>query len=170
MKAESISATAEDSEVLESRKFSAEEVARLFGVPPPLVGIWQYSTFTNSQQAAAYFANNTLAPFVRAIELEFARSVFVDPSRFELELDMSAMLRGDWTTRSAALINLQRAGTITPNEARHELGYAPIEGGDTLQPQSVGGRPPGQDDDIGDPAKLNGNAPGIRPNGSATLQ
>jgi phage portal protein BeeE len=149
MKAEPLSANAEDSEVLDSRQFAAEEIARLYGVPPPLVGIWRYSSFTNSEQANVWFGQNTLAPWCRAIELEFARSVFVDPSRFELELDLGGLLRGDYATRARVGIDLQRAGTITPNELRHELGYAPIAGGDRLMPQSVGGRPPGVEDGAG---------------------
>ena len=44
--------TAEDLEVLESRKFVAVEVARLFGVPPPLVEIWDDTNFASSAEAA----------------------------------------------------------------------------------------------------------------------
>jgi len=44
MKPVPISVSAEDSEVLDSRKLTAEEVARVYGVPPPLVGIWDHTS------------------------------------------------------------------------------------------------------------------------------
>jgi HK97 family phage portal protein len=129
MKPEAISATAEDSEVLASRKFAAEEIARLYGVPPPLVGIWENSNFANSQQANVWFGVNTLEPWCRAIEAEFARSVFSDPARFHLEIDLSQLLRGDYATRAQVGINLLRAGALTANELRAEIGYNPLPGG-----------------------------------------
>ena len=170
MKADPLAASAEDSEVLDSRRFAAEEIARLFGVPPPLVGIWNYSSFTNSQQASIWFGANTLAPWCKAIEAEFARSIFNDPARFQLEIDLSGLLRGDYATRAQVGTNLVRAGIITQNEARHDLGYPPKAGGDRLVMQSTGGRPPGPGDGEGDEPPAPANGSGGRPNGSASLQ
>lgn len=144
MKADPLSASAEDSEVLDSSQFAAEEIARLYGVPPPLVGIWRYSSFTNSQQANSWFGQNTLRPWVRAIEREMARSVFADPSRFCLELDLSGLLRGDFASQVAAGINLVRSGVLSQDELREELGYNRRGGAaDELRPQAIGGRPDG---------------------------
>jgi HK97 family phage portal protein len=162
MAPEALATTAEDLQVLESRKFVAEEVARLFGVPPPLVGIWDHSTFTNSAQAAAWFATNTLAPWCVAIEREFARVVFNDPERFHLELDLSALVKGDYATRAQVGVNLVRAGITTPNELRQELGYDRHPDGDTLQAQAIGGRPEGTGDGEGDALP----APGAPTNGT----
>ena len=47
-----------------------------------------------------------LLPWVKAIEAEFARVVFNDPVRFHLELDLSAMMRGDFATQAGVGINL----------------------------------------------------------------
>jgi HK97 family phage portal protein len=162
MKPEALSISAEDLEVLESRRYTAEEVARLFGVPPPLVGIWNYSTFTNSATASAWFGQNTLLPWCKAIEAEFSRVVFNDPARFHLELDLSGMTRGDYPTRAQVGINAVRAGVLTPNELRQELGYDTHPDGDRLQPQAVGGRPEGTGDGEGDALP----APGAPTNGS----
>jgi HK97 family phage portal protein len=163
MKAEGISASAEDSEVLASRKFAAEEIARLYGVPPPLVGIWDHSTFTNSQQANAWFGQNTLRPWVVAICREMARSVFLDPSRFCLDLDLAALVQGDFPTRAQVGINLVRAGILSADEIREELGFNRRGGAaDQLLPMSVGGRPPGTGDGEGDALP----APGAPSNGS----
>ena len=162
MKPEPLSISAEDLEVLESRKFTAEEIARLYGVPPPLVGIWQHSTFTNSATASSWFGQNTLLPWCKAIEAEFARAVFNDPTRFHLELDLSGMTRGDYPTRVQVGINAVRAGVLTANELRQEMGYDTHPDGDRLAPQAVGGRPEGTGDGQGDTLP----APGAPTNGS----
>jgi HK97 family phage portal protein len=166
MQIKELSASAEDSEVLASRKFAAEEIARLYGVPPPLVGIWDHSTFTNSQQANAWFGQNTLRPWCVAIQREFGRSIFADPSRFCLELDLSGLIQGDFPTRAQVGINLVRAGILSADEIREELGFNRRGGAaDQLLPMSVGGRPPGQDDTLPQPgAPANGSG---RTNGAA---
>jgi HK97 family phage portal protein len=172
MKPEALSVTAEDSEVLDSRRFTTEEIARLFGVPPPLVGIWQFSTFTNSATASSWFATNTLSPWCAAIEREFARVVFNDPDRFHLELDLSALIKGDYATRAGVGVNLVRSGILTANEVRQELGWDRHPDGDKLVAQATGGRPPGTGDgegeDLPEPgAPTNGtgkaNGAGARP-------
>ena len=163
MEAKPLSASAEDSEVLASREFAAEEIARLYGVPPPLVGIWRYSSFTNSQQANSWFGQNTLRPWCRAIEREFARSVFADPRRFSLELDLSGLLRGDFASQVTAGVNLVRAGILSQDELREELGYNRRGGeADQLRPQAIGGRPDGVADGEGSTLP----APGALTNGT----
>jgi hypothetical protein len=59
--------------------------------------------------------------------------VFNDPARFHLELDLSAMLRGDFATQAQVGINLVRAGVATPTELREQLGMNP-------SPRAIGGR------------------------------
>ena len=117
----------EDAEVLQSRRFSAEDCARVMGVPPPLVGIWDHSSFTNSATASAWMGTFTILPIVRKIEAEFARTVFADPgSRFHLELDMTALMRGDATAQQAANVAAVQAGIMTIDEARRDLGLNPL--------------------------------------------
>jgi HK97 family phage portal protein len=169
MKAEPLAVSAEANEVLESQKFTAEEIAWLFGVPPPLVGIWEHSTFTNSATASTWFGQNTMLPWCKAIEAEFARVVFNDPVRFHLELDLSGMTRGDYPTRVQVGINAVRAGVLTPNELRQEMGYDTHPDGDRLAPQAVGGRPEGTGDGEGDALPPPGGAVngGGKANGAA---
>lgn len=168
MEAKPLSASAEDSEVLESRKFAAEEVCRLYGVPPQLVGITSASNFANSQQASIWFGVHCLRPWAKAIEAEFARSVFVDPDRFELELDLSGLVRGDFTAQVAAGVQLLRAGCLTQNEVRAQLGFNPMPGGDVLIMQSVGGRPPGAADSTDTLPEPGAPTNGTGRNGAAT--
>ena len=162
MKANPLTVSPEDAQVLESRKFAVAEIARLYGVPPPLIGDWSDATFSNTASANSWFGSQTLLPWVKAIEAEFARVVFNDPVRFHLELDLSAMMRGDFATQAQVGINLVRAGVATPNELREQLGMNPRPEGDRLMPQAVGGRPVGTGDGEGDGLP----APGAPTNGS----
>lgn len=125
-----ISVSPEDAELLASRRFSAEELARLYQVPPPLVGIWDHSSFTNSETAGKWFAQFTLGPWVRKIEAAFARSIFTSgPNRRTLELDMSGFMRGDYAARWASHKIAVEAGILTRDEIRAEEGWNPLPGG-----------------------------------------
>jgi len=121
----------EDAELLDSRRFSAEEIARLFNLPPPLVGIWDNSTFTNSETAGRWFGMFCLAPWCRKIEAEIKRSVFTEDERttHSIELDMSALLRGDYAARWAAYKIAVDADILTRNEVREIEGFNPRRDG-----------------------------------------
>lgn len=126
----------EDAEMLASRRFTTEELARLFNIPPPIVGIWDNSTFTNSETAGRWFAQHTLNGWIRKIETEFNRTVFTATEPRELSLDLAGFLRGDpesrWRSHEIALKNR----VLTRNEVREEEGYNPLPDGDNLDPAS----------------------------------
>lgn len=117
----------EDAELLAARRFSTEEIARLFQVPPPLVGIWDHSSFTNSETAGRWFAQFTLSPWIRKIEEAFRRSVFSEASAetHELEIDLSGFLRGDAEARWRAHEIAVRNNILTANEIREVEGWNP---------------------------------------------
>ncbi|HLO74865.1 MAG TPA: phage portal protein [Magnetospirillum sp.] len=127
-----ISVSPEDAELLASRRFTTEELARLYQVPPPIVGIWDHSSFTNSETAGRWFAQFTLAPWIRKIEAEFARSVFTAAGResHHVEFDLSGFLRGDPAQRWQGYDVALRNRVLTPNEVRQAEGYNRREGGD----------------------------------------
>ncbi|MCX7373036.1 MAG: phage portal protein, partial [Alphaproteobacteria bacterium] len=119
-----LSVSPEDAEVLASRRFTVEELCRLFQVPPPIVQDLSHGTFTNSREAGRWFAQFTLSPWCRKIEAEFARSVFTDPA-MSLEIDMSALMRGDAETRWQSHKIAVDAGILDPNEVREIEGFNP---------------------------------------------
>jgi len=127
MKWNQISISPEDAEFLASRRFTVEELARLFGVPPPIVGDLSHGTFTNSETVGRWFASHTLAPWIRKVESEFTRSVFGDASRMthKLEIDMSGFLRGDPAQRWQAWKIATEAGILDADEIREEEGWNP---------------------------------------------
>ena len=115
----------EDAELLSSRKWSVEELCRLFQVPPPIIQDYSHNTFTNSEQAGRWFAQFCLLPLVSKIEAAFNRALFPD-GEYELDLDMSGFDRGDpatrWNNHAIAATN----GILTVDEIREVEGYSPF--------------------------------------------
>lgn len=124
MKWQSLGISPEDAELLESRRFTTEEICRLYQVPPQIVQDHSRSTFTNSETAGRWFAQFCLLPWVRKIEAEFMRSLFTS-GRYSLELDMSVFDRGDpaqrWNSYGVA-VDKQ---ILTPDEIRELEGWNP---------------------------------------------
>lgn len=127
LKWKSISVSPEDAELLASRRFTVEELARIYGVPPPVIGDLSHGSFTNSETMIRWFAQATLSPWVRKIEHEVHRSVFGAASRrtHRLDLDLSGLLRGDPETRWASHKIAVEADILTVNEVREVEGWGP---------------------------------------------
>ncbi|MDZ4254268.1 MAG: phage portal protein [Sulfuritalea sp.] len=122
-----MSLSMEDAEFLASRRFTVEELCRLYGVPPPVAGDLTHGTFSNVESLLRWFAQATLTPWVRKLESEFTRSVFSAASRstHKLELDLSGLLRGDPAQRWAAWKIAREADILTADEIREEEGWNP---------------------------------------------
>ncbi|RME97121.1 MAG: phage portal protein [Alphaproteobacteria bacterium] len=138
LKWKSVSISPEDAELLASRRFTVEELARVFGCPPPIIGDLSHGTFTNSETAGRWFAMHTMLPWLRKLEAEFARSVFSESesATHQLEFDLTGFLRGDPETRWKSHEIGVRNGILTPNEVRLAEGWNPREEGEQLrQPQ-----------------------------------
>jgi len=133
LKWQQITIAPEDAELLETRRFSVEELCRIYQVPPPIVQDYTHNTFTNSETAGRWFAQFTIGPWARKIEAEFARAIFAPGEPYEIELDMSGFLRGDplsrWQAHQIALQNK----VLTPNEVRQTEGWNPRAGGDEFE-------------------------------------
>jgi HK97 family phage portal protein len=134
LKWESVSISPEDAELLASRRFTGEELARLYNVPPPIIGDLTHGTFTNSETLIRFFAQSTLTGWCRKIEAEFHRSVLSEASRVDRQfvLDLSGLLRGDPETRWKSHEIALRNQVLTPNEIRGEEGWNPRPGGDAV--------------------------------------
>ncbi|MCA0998778.1 phage portal protein, partial [Alloyangia pacifica] len=93
--------SAEIAEALDSRRFTVEEIARVFAVPTPLIGSMQGATLTNVAHLRFHFAQSTLSTWARRLEAEMARALFSNDEieRMRIEADLSGILRGDAETR-----------------------------------------------------------------------
>lgn len=119
----------EDAELLASRRFGTEELARLYGCPPPIIGDLSHGTFTNSETAGRWFAQHTLTPWIKKIEAAFAKSIFTGFERatHHLEIDLSGFLRGDPETRWKSHEIAVRNNILTADEVRLIEGWSPKE-------------------------------------------
>jgi HK97 family phage portal protein len=128
-KYEAMSLSSADAEFLASRQFSVAEVCRLFNVPEPLVQLGPRVPADPTAYVTA-FAQLCLAPIIADIESEFDNSVL--PAGMHLSLDLDGMMRGSFSATVAGLAALKQSGIVTANDARAELDWPPIAGGDVL--------------------------------------
>ena len=128
----SMSLAPEDAELLATKVFGVQEIARLYNVPPPIIGDYSHSTMTNSETAARFFATHCIGPWTTRISQEFQRSVLMPDYR--LVFDLSYLNRADFEARWKGNAQARFAGILTANEIRETEGFDPIEGGDVLQP------------------------------------
>lgn len=109
-----------DAQALESRRFSVESIARLFGIPPQLIGDTSKSAFANQVEASRHFARFTIAPWLRKLETAFASALLSesDRQRYELEFDLDDLLRGDFLQRMQGYRIAREIGVYNANELR----------------------------------------------------
>ena len=119
-----------DAEFLSTRRFTVEEIARMFNIPTPMLQAGQNAPGDLSPYVAA-FAQLALAPVVTAFEQEFGHAIL--PPGYRLQLDMGGLLRGNYSAAMAALCAAVQSGVMMPNDARRVLGLPAHEDGDALR-------------------------------------
>lgn len=146
-KVESVSLSAEDAQLLETRRFQVIEIARAFGVPPHMIGETSASTSWGSgiEQMSIGFVRYTLGPHLRRIEQELNRKLWPRSPRFFVEFNRDGLLAGDSKTEAEviakALGGPGAQGWMTVNEARRIKNLPPIVGGDSLTLTNLGAAP-----------------------------
>jgi HK97 family phage portal protein len=132
-----LSLNPEDAQMLESRAFSVEEICRLFGVPPHMVGHTEKSTSwgTGIEQQTLGFVKFTLRRRLKRIEQALMKQLLTpdDVARgVTIEFNLEGLLRGDSAGRSAfytaALGDTQKPGWMLRNEVRSLENLPPVEG------------------------------------------
>ena len=128
-----VSSNSKDAQLLESRLFNLQDVARFFNINPVLLGDLSHSSYSTIEASLLEFVTHTLYPYITLIENELKRKL-VKPSEKNLYIDLDAgfILKSDKTSQANYLNTLKQAGIITTNEAREQLGLNPVEGGDKL--------------------------------------
>lgn len=140
LKWESLSITPEDAQLLESRKFDGEEICRIFGVPPAMVGYGDKSSNwgTGKEVDVLGFIKFTLRKRLRRIERALMKQLLTREERqsgVTIEFNLEGLLRGDSAGRAAFYQIMVRLGVMTRNEARRYENLPPIPGGDVAMVQ-----------------------------------
>ncbi|WP_020178078.1 phage portal protein [Methylopila sp. M107] len=134
-----------DAQMLESRKYSGEQICRLFGVPPGMVGFGDKASNwgTGKEVDVLWFQKFTLRKRLKRIEQSVIKQLVPLAERralgLEIEFNLEGLLRGDTASRYEAYEKAIRMGIATRNECRALENRPPIDGGDviTVQMQDV---------------------------------
>lgn len=138
MKVVPLTLNADDAQLLQTRQYGVEEIARIFGVPPHMIGKTDASTSWGSgiEQMSIGFVRYTLRRHIDAIQQEINRKLWPRSRMFFGEFNTAALLEGDSKAQAEyfakALGGPGSQGWVTPNEVRRLLNMPPVEGGDTL--------------------------------------
>ena len=140
MKWQALSMPPEDAQLLESRKFSGEEICRIFGVPPAMVGYGDKSSNwgTGKEVDVLGFIKFTLRKRLRRIEQALMKQLLTRAERQQgvsIEFNLEGLLRGDSAGRASFYQIMVRLGVMTRNEARRLENLPPIPGGDVAMVQ-----------------------------------
>lgn len=112
-KVHELTMNAEDAQLLSTRQFQVEDIARIFGVPPHMIGHTQNNTSwgTGVEQMSIGFVKYTLSRYLTKIEQELNRKLFQSDRTHFLEFNTAGLERGDYKTRMEGYrIALGRAG------------------------------------------------------------
>jgi HK97 family phage portal protein len=122
----------ESAQMLGSRQMSVEEIARIFGVPPHMIGLTTPGamSYASVEQNAIQFVTHTLRPLVTKIESALTRLL---PGEAFLRFNMDGLLRGDSISRAQYHSTALQAGWETVNDVRRIEDLPPVEGGDQIR-------------------------------------
>lgn len=134
----------EDAQMLESRKFSGEEVCRIFGIPPAMVGYGDKSSNwgTGKEVDVLGFQKFNLRRRLKRIEQALMKQLLTAADRtagVTIEFNLEGLLRGDSAARATFYQSGLSNGWLTINEVRAIENMEPVEGGEVprLQMQNV---------------------------------
>ena len=132
MKYTPISGTAEDANLLEMRQFYVTEVARIYNVPPHMIGDLERSTNNNIEQQSIDFVRYTIRPYIKRWEQELNRKLFMpsERNRYYVRFNLDSLLRGDTEARAEYYNKLFHVGALSPNDIRKLENMNPILDGD----------------------------------------
>ena len=139
MKFNAVTLTPEESQLIENRRFSVEEICRWFGVPPVLIGASGATTWGSGiSEITSGFVKFTIGPMLVSIEQALQSRVFSLEERMTMQAEFSldALMRGDITSRYQAYATAVQNGFKTRNEVRQLENDEPVEGGDVLTAQT----------------------------------
>lgn len=128
MKYHELGVTNSDAQFLETRKFSVEEIARLFRVPPHRIGHLDRSTNNNIEHQGLEFVTYTMMPWAERWEAAIEFDLLSEDDDLQIEFDFSRLLRGDATSRAAYYHAGVLDGWLTRNEARIQENLDPLAG------------------------------------------
>lgn len=136
MKYTPISISPNEAQFLETRKFQINEIARIFRVPPHMVGDLEKSSFSNIEQMSLEFVKYTLDPWVIRWEQALTRTLLTpdEKATYFIKYNVEGLLRGDYQSRMNGYATARQNGWMSANDIREleNLDRIPAEEGGDL--------------------------------------
>jgi len=110
--------------MLETRKFQVEDIARIFRVPPHMIGDLEHATFSNIEHQSLEFVKFTIGPWMARWEQAMDRSLlnsFEKKDHF-IQFNAEGLLRGDLQSRNSAYAVARQNGWMSANDIRAKEG------------------------------------------------
>ena len=119
-----------ESQLLEERRFAVEEVARVFRVPPFMLGVTTAGavSYASVEQQMQFFVTHTLQPYVQVLEDAFSGLLMND--RTFIKFNLNSLVRADLATRTAAYSTALLAGYMSVNDVRTFEDMRAVDAGD----------------------------------------
>jgi HK97 family phage portal protein len=132
----------DEAQFLDTRKFQVADIARLYGIPPHMIGDTEKSTSwgTGIEQQGIGFVVHTMRPYLVAWEQEMALKLLDsrDQDTYYTKFAVDGLLRGDTASRYSAYATGRQWGWLSVNDIREYEDMNPIEGGDIyVQPLNM---------------------------------
>ena len=120
MKYQQIGIPPEEAQFLETRKFQLDEIARLYRIPPHMIGDLEKSSFNNIEQQSMEFVKYTLDPWVIRWEQAMQKALFLpeEKKQYFLKFNVNGLLRGDYESRMTGYSIGRQNGWLSANEIR----------------------------------------------------
>jgi len=127
----------EQMQLLELQRFSIEQIARIYSLPPVFLQDLTNGTFSNTEQQDLHFVKHTIRRWVEQTEAELNLKLFGRKSNLYVEFNVDGLLRGDIKSRMEAHATSIQNAIRTPNEVRDIENMPPMNNGDDLMIQGA---------------------------------
>jgi HK97 family phage portal protein len=126
------SAAPNEAQMLESRQYSTEEIARTFRCPPALLGVTTPGamSYASVEMNGIHFVTYCLRPYI--VKIEDAYSNLIPGDAF-LKINVDGLLRGDQATRYASFSTGIQSGFLSINDIHRLEDMPPADGGDVYR-------------------------------------
>lgn len=132
-KVQPLSVNPQESQLLEQRRYAVEECARLFRIPPFMLGVTTSGSmsFASVEQQMLFFAEHTIRPYAEILEAAFSRLLLNEQSF--IRFNLNALVRADLSTRTDAYSKALLAGYMSVNDVRRLEDMRDVDAGDQFR-------------------------------------
>ena len=148
LKADSVSATNQESQLAELWMQSLLAICRVWRMPPHMIQELGRATWGNLQSEMVSFEKFTIQPWLRRIEGAIERDIIGDDDELYAEFLVEGLLRSDITTRYQAYEIAIRNGWMKPEEVRQKENLGPMQSDENDSPGEVEDTPADMVEDV----------------------